>query len=56
MCFQQLPDEFSTNQFATTFGYANNRSASKAIERLLTDKAIERTKRGEYRKRVKNID
>lgn len=54
-CFQQLPEIFTTEQFASTFGYANNRSASKTIDRLLKDKAIERTKRGEYRKRVQTI-
>lgn len=54
-CFQQLPDEFTTEQFAQTFGYANPRSAAKTIDRFLKDKTIERTKRGEYRKRVNNI-
>ena len=54
-CFMRLPDEFTTEQFTKTFGYANNRSASKTIDRLLNDKAIERTKRGEYRKRVQSI-
>lgn len=54
-CYQRLPDEFTTEQFTSTFGYANNRSASKTIDRLLKDKAIERTKRGEYRKRVQSI-
>lgn len=55
-CYQKLPDPFTTEQFAQVFGFANNRSANKAINRLLHDKAIERTKRGEYRKRVQNID
>lgn len=54
-CFQRLPDEFTTDQFTSVFGYANNRSASKTIDRLLKDKAIERTKRGKYRKRVQSI-
>ena len=54
-CFLRLPDEFTTDQFTSVFGYANNRSASKTIDRLLKDKAIERTKRGEYRKRVQSI-
>lgn len=54
-CYQRLPDEFTTDQFASAFGYANSRSASKTIDRLLKDKAIERTKRGEYRKRVQSI-
>ena len=51
-CYQQLPDPFTTEQFAQVFGYANNRSANRTINRLLADKAIERTKRGEYHKRV----
>ena len=55
-CFQKLPDPFTTEQFAQVFGFANNRSANKAINRLLHDKAIERNKRGEYHKRVQNID
>jgi hypothetical protein len=54
-CYQLLPDEFTTEQFAKTFGFANNRSANKALQRLMKDKAIERNKRGEYRKRVKNV-
>ena len=55
-CYQKLPNPFTTEQFAQVFGFANNRSANKSINRLLHDKAIERTKRGEYRKRVQNID
>ena len=54
-CFMQLPEVFSTEQFAKVFNYANARSAAKTIDRFLKDKAIERTKRGEYRKRVQNI-
>lgn len=54
-CFQRLSEEFTTEQFTSAFGYANNHSASKTIERLIKDKAIERTKRGEYRKRVQSI-
>ena len=52
-CFMQLPDEFTTEQFSQTFGFSNNHSANKALTRLMESKAIERTKRGEYRKRVK---
>ncbi len=54
-CYQQLPSEFTTEQFSKVFGYANPRSAAKTIDRFLKDKTIERTKRGEYRKRVQNI-
>ena len=55
LCFQNLPSEFTTEQIATTFNFANNRSANKALNRLLVDKSIERTKRGQYRKRVQSI-
>lgn len=54
-CFLQLPDIFTTDLFAKTYGFANNHSANKAIQRMLDDKVIERTKRGEYRKRVTSI-
>lgn len=54
-CFEQLSDSFTTEQFAQVFGFANSRSASRAINRLLQDKSIKRTKRGEYQKRVKCI-
>ena len=54
-CFEQLPAEFTTEQFTQVFGFANPHSSNKAIQRLITDKAIERTKRGEYRKRVQSI-
>lgn len=54
-CFQLLPPVFSNTKFAEVFGFANAHSAAKSIDRLLKDKAIERTKRGEYRKRVQNI-
>ena len=54
-CYAQLPDEFTTEQFAQVFGYVNNQSASKALNRFLDDKVIVRTKRGEYKKRVQNI-
>ena len=54
-CFMQLPDKFNIEQFSQVFGYANNHSAAKTLDRFLKDKTIERTKRGEYRKRVQNI-
>jgi len=56
MCYQKLPDPFTTEQFTQVFGFANSHSANRALNRLLKDKAIERTKRGEYRKRVQSID
>lgn len=49
-CFRQLPEEFTTEQFAKTFGYANNRAGQKTLQRLLEDKAIERCMRGNYKK------
>ena len=49
-CFRKLPEEFTTEKFAEVFGYANTRSGQKTLERLLADKAIERTMRGNYKK------
>ena len=54
-CFRQLPEEFTTEVFAQTFGYANNRSGQKTLERLQKDKAIERTMRGKYKKLVSEL-
>ena len=56
MCYQQLPEEFTTEQFTQVFGYANSRSAAICLNRFLKDKAIKRIKRGVYRKRVQNIN
>ena len=49
-CFRLLPDEFTTEKFAETFGYANNRAGQKTLQRLEDDKAIKRTMRGHYKK------
>ncbi len=54
-CFRQLPDEFDTEKFAQTFGYANNRAGQKTLQRLEADKAIERTMRGHYKKLVSEL-
>ena len=54
-CFRLLPDEFTTEQLSKTFGYANNRSAQKTMQRLEADKAIERTMRGHYKKLVSEL-
>ena len=56
-CFRLLPndEEWTTETFAKTFGYANNRAASKTLQRLEADKAIERTMRGHYRKLVAEL-
>ena len=54
-CFRLLPDDFTTEKFAQVFGYANNRSGQKTLERLISDKAIERTKRGNYKKMVSEL-
>ena len=54
-CFRNLPEEFTTEQFAQVFGYANNRSGHKTLERLIDDKAIERTMRGNYKKLVSEL-
>ena len=54
-CFRQLPEEFTTETFTQVFGYANNRSGQKTLERLINQKAIERTMRGNYKKLVSEL-
>ena len=54
-CFRLLPEEFTTEKFAQVFGYANNRSGQKTLERLIEDKAIDRTMRGNYIKLVSEL-
>ena len=54
-CFRLLPDEFSTEKFAQTFGYANNRAGQKTLQRLEEDKAIKRTMRGHYKKLISEL-
>ena len=54
-CFRKLPKEFTTEVFAQVFGYANNRAAQKALQRLEGDKAIKRVKRGHYTKLVEEL-
>ena len=49
-CFRKLPEEFTNEVFAQVFGYANTHAAQKTLMRLLDDKAIGRTMRGNYRK------
>jgi len=55
MCFQQLPEHFTTEQFAKIFGHANPHASVKTLESLVTSKAIQRTKRGEYKKMVSTL-
>ena len=54
-CFRMLSEKFSTEQFAQTFGYANNRAAQKTLQRLEADKAIKRSMRGHYKKLVSEL-
>ena len=54
-CFRRLPEEFTIDKFTEVFGYANNRSGQKTLERLLADKNIERTMRGNYKKLVSEL-
>ncbi len=56
-CFRLLPDkeDFTTDQFAQIFGYANNHAAQKTLQRLEADKAIKRTMRGHYKKLVSEL-
>lgn len=49
-CFRLLPEEFTIDKFCEVFGYANNHAGQKTLQRLLEDKAIERSKRGNYKK------
>jgi hypothetical protein len=50
-----LAEEFTTEQFSNTFGYANNRAGQKTLQRLEDDKAIMRTMRGHYKKLVSEL-
>jgi len=54
-CFRKLPEVFTTEEFSKTFGYANNRSGQKTLERLIEDKAIKRSMRGKYKKLVSDL-
>lgn len=54
-CFRLLPEEFTTEQFAQVFGYANNRAGQKTLQRLEDDKAIKRSMRGHYKKLVSEL-
>lgn len=54
-CFARLPEEFTIDKFAEVFGYANNRSGQKTLERLIADNTIRRTKRGNYKKLVAEL-
>ena len=53
-CFRKLPDEFKTQQFMDCFG-CSQPAASKAINRFLTEKIVEKVKYGLYRKRVNEL-
>lgn len=55
-CFRQLPETFNVDKFCEIFNYSNNHSAQKALTRLVNDHAIERLKRGEYKKKVDTLD
>ena len=54
-CYRQLPQEFTIEKFTEVFGYANSRAGQKTLQRLETDKAIERTMRGHYKKLVNEL-
>ena len=51
-CFKELPEEFTTEQFAQTFNLENNNSGSKQLATLIQEHAIKRLKRGSYKKLV----
>ena len=54
-CFKLLPEKFTTEQFAETFNLENNNAGSKQLATLIEEKAIKRTKRGQYEKLVANL-
>lgn len=53
--FRLLHEEFTTEEFAQVFGYANNRAGQKPLQRLEDEKAIKRTMRGHYKKLVSEL-
>lgn len=54
-CFRQLPENFTTEEFAKIFSYANNRAAQKTLQRLEADEVIKRTMRGHYKRLVSEL-
>ena len=54
-CFKLLPEKFTTEQFAEIFNLENNNAGSKQLATLIEEKAIKRTKRGQYEKLVANL-
>ena len=54
-CFKLLPEKFSRQQFAKTFGLANADSCGKQIDGLIKEGAIKRLKRDSYEKKVVNL-
>lgn len=54
-CFKLLPERFTTEQFAEIFNLENNNAGSKQLATLIEEKAIKRTKRGQYEKLVANL-
>jgi hypothetical protein len=53
-CFRKLPEEFNTQQFMEIFN-CSHATASRAINRFLGDKVIERMKYGKYHKIVSEL-
>ena len=54
-CFKLSPEKFTTEQFAEIFNLENNNAGSKQLATLIEEKAIKRTKRGQYEKLVANL-
>jgi hypothetical protein len=50
-----LPEKFSRQQFAKTFGLASVNSCGKQIDALINEGAIVRLKRDSYEKKVVNL-
>ena len=54
-CFKMLPENFSRQKFAETFGLANADAAGKQIDSLIKEGVIVRLKRDNYEKKVVNL-
>ena len=54
-CFKMLPEKFTRQQFAETFGLAGPDAAGHQLTDLVNEKAIKRLKRGNYEKLVANL-
>jgi len=54
-CFKLLPAKFTIAEFSEAFSLSDNHAGTKQLKTLMDEKAIRRTKRGEYEKLVANL-